>query len=181
MELFILKSNIYFLSRKEKPPSTANVSAMAYVFDFPQDVTDLIYSMRDWRYEMVRDGGKTPSASCFALKDPSFWPYFAPITDMVKGREYIIPYPDMPAFTSDMPNFSYELNVPLCELHPYDGVPTLPHHSYLWEGSIDIWKHTPTGKFGRPRWERMSFSPTRPRNETRAAHPRDLWFQCEPC
>ena len=38
---------------------------MAFAFGFPQDVTDLIYSMRDWRWEMVRDGGKAPSARCF--------------------------------------------------------------------------------------------------------------------
>ena len=37
---------------------------MAFAFGFPQDVTDLIYSMRDWRWEMVRDGGKAPSARC---------------------------------------------------------------------------------------------------------------------
>ena len=38
---------------------------MAFAFGFPEDVTDLIYSMRDWRWEKVRDGGKTPSARCF--------------------------------------------------------------------------------------------------------------------
>ena len=38
---------------------------MAFAFGFPQDVTDLIYSMRDWRWEMVRDGGKAPTARCF--------------------------------------------------------------------------------------------------------------------
>ena len=37
---------------------------MAFAFGFPQNVTDLIYSMRDWRWEMVRNGGKTPSARC---------------------------------------------------------------------------------------------------------------------
>ena len=38
---------------------------MAYALGFPKDVTDRIYSMRDFRWEMVRDGGKTPSARCF--------------------------------------------------------------------------------------------------------------------
>ena len=37
---------------------------MAYALKFPRDVTDIIMSMRDWRYEMVRAGGKTPSAQC---------------------------------------------------------------------------------------------------------------------
>jgi hypothetical protein len=37
---------------------------MAYALKFPRDVTDIIMSMRDWRYEMVLAGGKTPSARC---------------------------------------------------------------------------------------------------------------------
>ncbi len=45
---------------------------MAYALGFPKDVTDRIYSMRDWRWEMVRDGGKTPSARCFLCNVP-FW------------------------------------------------------------------------------------------------------------
>ena len=40
---------------------------MAFAFGFPQDVTDLIYSMRDWRWEMVRDGGKAPTVRCFNI------------------------------------------------------------------------------------------------------------------
>ena len=35
---------------------------MAYVFGFPVDVTQLIYDMRDWRYEQVRAEGGTPLA-----------------------------------------------------------------------------------------------------------------------
>ena len=42
---------------------------MAYACGFPKEVTDLIYSFRDWRYEMVRAGGKTPSAQCFKNLD----------------------------------------------------------------------------------------------------------------
>ncbi len=45
---------------------------MAYALGLPKDVTDRIYSMRDWRWEMVRDGGKTPSAKCFRCNIP-FW------------------------------------------------------------------------------------------------------------
>jgi len=56
---------------------------MAYAFGFPRDVTDAIYSMRDWRWEMVRDGGKTPSARCFTTKsrflDPSDYPHEKPL------------------------------------------------------------------------------------------------------
>ena len=53
---------------------------MAFVFGFPQDVADIIYSMRDWRWEMVRDGGKTPSAKCFRCNIP-FW------DDVLEGLE----------------------------------------------------------------------------------------------
>ena len=41
------------------------IFAMAYALGFPKDVTERIYSMRDWNWEMVWGGGKTPSASCF--------------------------------------------------------------------------------------------------------------------
>ena len=58
---------------------------MAYALRFPPDVTDIIMSMRDWRYEMVRAGGKTPSARC--LPEPA--PLSAPITaDMEPGKLY---------------------------------------------------------------------------------------------
>ena len=37
---------------------------MAFALGFPKDVTDCIMGMRDFRWELVRHGGKTPSASC---------------------------------------------------------------------------------------------------------------------
>jgi hypothetical protein len=40
---------------------------MAYALGFPRDVTDLIYSMRDWRWEKVRKDGGTPSRLCFEI------------------------------------------------------------------------------------------------------------------
>jgi hypothetical protein len=43
---------------------------MAYALGFPRDVTDLIYSMRDWRWEMVRANGGTPSRLCFEIGGP---------------------------------------------------------------------------------------------------------------
>ena len=46
---------------------------MAYAFGFPKDVTDRISEMRDWRWEMVRDGGKTPSASCLNWLTDDMW------------------------------------------------------------------------------------------------------------
>ena len=35
---------------------------MAYALGFPKDVTDVLYSMRDWRLEDVRAAGGTPVA-----------------------------------------------------------------------------------------------------------------------
>ena len=35
---------------------------MAYALGFPKDVTDVLYSMRDWRLEEVRAAGGTPVA-----------------------------------------------------------------------------------------------------------------------
>jgi hypothetical protein len=43
---------------------------MAYALGFPKDVTDCIYGMRDFRLEMVRNGGKTPSRQCFEIGHP---------------------------------------------------------------------------------------------------------------
>ena len=47
---------------------------MAYALGFPKDVTDRIMDMRDFRLEMVRNGGKTPSRQCFEIDcpDPRF-------------------------------------------------------------------------------------------------------------
>ena len=39
---------------------------MAYVFGFNKDITDIIYSFRDWKLEEVKRKGGTPS--CLALK-----------------------------------------------------------------------------------------------------------------
>ena len=37
-------------------------ASMAYVFGFPKDVTDIISSCRDFRFEEVKAAGGTPSA-----------------------------------------------------------------------------------------------------------------------
>ena len=69
---------------------------MAFALGFPQDVTDLIYSMRDWRWEMVRDGGKTPSARCFDAcpmschdqdEQPRLWTYGLPTVGIESDEE----------------------------------------------------------------------------------------------
>ena len=45
---------------------------MAYVFGFPKEVTNLIYDMRDWKLEDVKQNNGTPS--CLALKPFRIWP-----------------------------------------------------------------------------------------------------------
>ena len=47
---------------------------MAYALGFPKDVTDCIMGMRDFRWEMVRGGGKTPSRQCFDIDVHHHWP-----------------------------------------------------------------------------------------------------------
>ena len=62
---------------------------MAYALRFPPDVTDIIMSMRDWRYEMVRAGGKTPSARCLPEPVPAH-AYWEPISaSMEPGKLYM--------------------------------------------------------------------------------------------
>ena len=62
---------------------------MAYALRFPPDVTDIIMSMRDWRYEMVRAGGKTPSARCLPEPVPAH-AYCEPISaNMEPGKLYM--------------------------------------------------------------------------------------------
>ena len=85
---------------------------MAYVFGFPSDVTDAIMGMRDWRWEMVRDGGKTPSASC-VNPCPLHDLYREPMTHhMDTNKEYIA--------IIRMPEFQLlgHWCVPDSELHP---------------------------------------------------------------
>ena len=61
---------------------------MAYALGFTKDVTDLISDMRDWRWEMVRDGGKTPSAGCFSPGLVASWnmPQYTAVFDNHQGR-----------------------------------------------------------------------------------------------
>ena len=157
---------------------------MAYALGLPKDVTDRIYSMRDWRWEMVRDGGKTPSAKCFETEE-----FHDETAD--RGKVYIEPSRNLPTFTirlkyrhlptREMPIDKY--NVPNCEEHPdlqytpviEDSEDERNYNQGRWRGSIDVWM------FRRGDWHLMDFLPSSPRVETRAAKPADLWWQCEPC
>ena len=79
--------------------------------DFPEDVAELIDGMLDWRYELVRGGGTTPSASrmnpCPPCKSGGM------LTDhMDTGKEYIVTF-NMPEF-----GLNHQECVPNSELHP---------------------------------------------------------------
>ena len=91
---------------------------MAYALGFPKDVTNAIMGMRDWRWEMVRDGGKTPSASCVNPCPPHATG--EPITiNMDTDKEYIL--------TRCMPEFQLNQQwcVPEFELHPSIVIPVV--------------------------------------------------------
>ena len=50
---------------------------MAYALNFPKDVTKIIYSMRDFRYEEVKKRGGTPSRLCFNIEPHEPYPHDA--------------------------------------------------------------------------------------------------------
>ena len=62
---------------------------MAYAFGFPRDVTKLIDSLWDWRYRLVRGGGKTPSASAMPLPVPPHCEHEPIIQNMKRGKYYL--------------------------------------------------------------------------------------------
>jgi hypothetical protein len=149
---------------------------MAYVFGFPKDVTDLISGMRDWRWEMVRDGGKTPSASCMNPCPPHGIGEMI-TTNMEPGKEYLT--------TCCMPEF-------------YDwGTYCVPHWEYqpgpaaavasLWGApapcTINLWKFVSMPsqfRYGNERHEWKVIHTWSPYT-TPGVAVSELWFQCEPC
>ena len=128
---------------------------MAFTFGFPQDVTDLIYSMRDFRWEMVRNGGKTPSARCLDN-----------IVVVVAGiRKYQIESDseesDFGEIIEDSPmNKSAWIEI-FNARNSYDWPPLRRMHLHYCNGRA-------TAKFRR----------LQEQNERRV---QETWFQCEPC
>jgi hypothetical protein len=124
---------------------------MAYVLGFPKDVTDLISGMRDWRWEMVRDGGKTPSASC-VNPCPPHGIGEAITTNMEPGKEYLT--------TCCMPEFSSwgTYCVPHYEFHP-DSFGAFPSWGIGAGTTIKLWKFIfipsqfPSYYSGRHEWK----------------------------
>ena len=139
---------------------------MAFAFGFPQDVTDLIYSMRDWRWEMVRDGGKAPSARCFNIGPP--------------------PYRD----DADKKPTLFPMRI------PYYHVESDSEDSDFGEIVLDHWNRSPfeEGEVQIERWQPRSFriftlrgyagkvpGKFRRLQKQNERHINEMWFQCEPC
>ena len=149
---------------------------MAYVFGFPKDVTDLISGMRDWRWEMVRDGGKTPSASCVnpCLKRGRGG---VVTTYMEPGKEYLT--------TCCMPEF-YSWGtycVPHWEYQPGSRGSIPSSWGAPARCTVDLWKFVSIPsqfRYGNERHEWKVIHTWSPYT-TPGVAVSELWFQCEPC
>ena len=139
---------------------------MAYAFGFPKDVTERISEMRDWRWEMVRSGGKTPSASCLNWLTDDMWKWAG-----YKGTTLCIrPRSGMPyyAVESDREDLDYGEIV----LHQY----------WPWDDkTISIERYNPCRSFtlrGPGGESPPKFIEFQIQDERRI---HDMAFQCEPC
>ena len=136
---------------------------MAFAFGFPQDVTALLYSLRDWRWEMVRSGSKTPSARCFNIgapgwNDPPDKPRLLPIA---------IPYYHVES-DSEKSDFG-EIVIDHCR-YPYQKQREIKIERYYPAGSFTLREsngHVPAS------FQRLQYRMDR--------HLDEMWFQCEPC
>jgi len=156
---------------------------MAYALQLPRDVTDLIYSLRDWRWEMVRDGGKTPSASCFD-ELPESWGC------MVHGRTYIVPLFE-PCYIASDGCVRAACYIPDRDLHPDKRT----GRENCQDKPINVWQTdlsergcrgasgNTTGEQSTAVWRghaiTQRFMPVR--QMARDTKPEELWWQCEPC
>ena len=138
---------------------------MAFAFRLPQDVADLIYSMRDWRWEMVRDGGKTPSARCFDAcpqscdyigEQPRVWAYGLPVVGVESDRD-AIDYGEL-YNTDHGPSFLSDVRV-------------IVHD----RGAMRFWCFRLRDKNGRTP---AKFQRLQKRHDRRI---KETWWQCEPC
>ena len=156
---------------------------MAYVLGFSKDVTGHIYSMRDWKWEMVRDGGKTPSASCFNTGSSKTADRAKPLIDIC---------PDLPAFLSGVVRGETALLRGLSPRGPVRklGVPNSEEHPDLpksktnwksnWFGTIDVWIF-----LGREWQPTKIFYPTTETvlelQQKRDSSLSELFWVCQPC
>ena len=133
---------------------------MAYVFGFPQDVAELIYSMRDWRWEMVRDGDKAPTARCFKIAYPDY-PTDKPIL-----------------FPMRIPYYHVESD---CEDPDYGEIVLDIWNRDPWKDEVKIERYYPAGSFTLREYQGRvpaKFRRLQKQNDRRI---QEMWFQCEPC
>jgi hypothetical protein len=143
---------------------------MAYALGFPRDVTDLIYSMRDWRGEMVRASGGTPSRLCFEI---GVWP-----VSQEKPRLRPI---GMPYYEVQSDNEDPEYGEVVLDLWSREGgYVQIERHSLQpeWIGGISYSNF----KSFRLRESRGRVSGKFLRlQKQNDLHVQQMWFQCEPC
>ena len=146
---------------------------MAFALGFPRDVTDRIYDMRDWRWEMVRDGGETPSAQCFNES-----------RDFANGTADYAATPRPAVIAYGMAKYSVCV---WCDESDSDYGKVVGDDSgsaWIWvykagstlrapNAAKTIWLQG-RGKDGIP----PKFRRLRRRNDKRI---KETWFQCEPC
>ena len=136
---------------------------MAYAFRFPRDVTDIIYQMRDWRWEMIRAGGKTPSARCFNV-NPGLWDIEA-----ARARPTICAE-TLPYYYIESDSEEKDFGKPVCG-------PLLVNPKS--EITIDIYN---PAKFFRLRdWAGETPEKLRRLQKHDESRIKETWFQCEPC
>ena len=138
---------------------------MAFAFWLPQDVADLIYPMRNWRWEMVRDGGKTPSARCFDAcpqscdyigEQPRVWAYGLPVVGVESDGD-AIDYGEL-YNTDHGPSFLSDVRV-------------IVHD----RGAMRFWCFSLRDNGGRTP---AKFQRLQKRHDRRI---KETWWQCEPC
>jgi hypothetical protein len=155
---------------------------MAYALKLPVDVTDLIYQMRDWRYEMVRAGGKTPSANCLNFK------YTSGYVGELAELPFII-VRNMPCYLDTHPFGRYSENMNDEERLYHEARWGPPEPFIRVRDAKWIWGRVPLTLPSEYRWEltATTLSYGQSGNASRFGGEREeyamneMWFQCEPC
>lgn len=87
---------------------------MAYVFGFPREVTDLIYAMRDFRYEEVKKMRGTPTRLCFDTNYPELHDLLNPPAKS-EFRPRVCAFPLYFQIATRKENFFYGKPVMMCD------------------------------------------------------------------
>ena len=158
---------------------------MAYAFRFPPDVTDLIYSMHSWqkwRWEMVREVGKAPSALCF--NTPADGPAY-PGGRLRMPEAYLLPFllpVNMPFYTvescSEHIDFGKIVQVQEHSIVPFHNIPPEQCEVRLidHEGQTPPWMISFRLRLGDGEAPSM-FRRLQKENDERIWK---MWFECEP-